>query len=65
MVILIIEDQIKYVEDAPKACTSLMVTYELALNILFYILVEERENLSLDKELVSSTHTPRHARLQL
>jgi len=42
-----------------------MVTYELALSIVFYILVEERENISLDNELVSSTHTPRHARLQL
>jgi hypothetical protein len=28
------------------------VTYELALNILFHISIEEREKLSLDRELV-------------
>jgi hypothetical protein len=34
-----------------------VVTYELALSILFHILIEEREKLSLDQELVSCTHS--------
>jgi len=33
------------------------LTYEQTLSILFHILIEERENLSLDQELVSYTHS--------